>query len=204
MTRLWIALFVALAASAPARAVNLLVNPDFDSDLSGWTEAGAWSADDFAGDPGSGSLRLLDSLASNTVLARQCVSPATTGERFNASAQARVAPGQSAGAVRFAVVFWDTIDCSAPSDTDAVGYNQSASAPATGTWVDLGLFDLAAPALTQAVELQLVISTGSGGGSLEGYYDHVFLPEPGTRLSAASALAVLAACAGAARVSRDR
>ena len=205
MTRLWIALSVALAASAlPARAGNRLVNSDFGSDLSGWDEAGAWSSADFAGELESGSLRLADTIASDTVLARQCVSPASPGSVFDASTRVRVAPGQSAGAVRFAVVFWDTIDCSAPTDNDAVGYNLSSAAPATGTWALLALTDLSAPALTQAVEMQLLVTLGGGGGSLEGFFDHVFLPEPGSVLSATWALVGLAALARAQRVRPGR
>jgi hypothetical protein len=70
------------ALSPPALAQNILVNPYFDSDLSGWTALGgtaAWSAEDADGRPGSGGARLTTPATEGDTVASisQCV--AVTG-----------------------------------------------------------------------------------------------------------------------------
>jgi hypothetical protein len=196
MMRLGIALVLAMAAAAlPARAENRLANPEFDDalQLDGWHETGVWATADYLDSPTSGSVRVVNALPTGTtVLARQCVAPVNPGYTVDGSVYARATAGQSAGSVLFAVVFWRVADCIAVTDEDAVGYFASPQAPQTGAWVPLSLSDLSAPPLTQAAEIQLIVST-SAGGSLAADFDHAFLPEPDSVLSASAALLALAA-----------
>ena len=195
MKRSWIAVALAVGAIAsPARSQNLLVNPDFDDadQLSGWAETGGktWSSDDFAGDPSSGSVQIPNSFApAGSVLMRQCV-PATAGQSLHASAEVRVAPGQSAGSVFFALAFWDTVDCSG-TESNAVGFFPGPAAPITGDWSPVAS-TIVAPALTQGAEIELTVVKGAGG-SLTAFFDHVFLPEPDAALAPVAALAALCA-----------
>jgi len=46
---------IVVLASTGASAQNLLVNPDFDTDISGWSGVGVWSPLDAWGSPTSGS-----------------------------------------------------------------------------------------------------------------------------------------------------
>ena len=196
MGRTWIAAALALGAFAvPARSQNLLTNPDFDNaaQLSGWTEASGktWSSDDSAGSASSGSVQVPNALSSpSSVLMRQCV-PATAGESFDASSEIRVAAGQSAGSVRFNVVFWKVADCIG-DDTDATALFSSPEAPTTGDWSLVSASGIA-PALSLAGEIQLSVSKSATGGSLIAYFDHVFLPEPRAATAALAALAALGA-----------
>lgn len=205
MTHLWIAAALAAGSFAlPARAQNLLTNPDFDDalQLSGWNELKTWSPDDFADDLASGSVRILNAAAgSNVALMRQCV-PAAPDTSFDASAEIRAAAGQSAGVVRFTVVFWAVADCLGTTDLDAVGFFPGPDAPKTGDWEPVSSTGVVAPALTQSAEIQLVVSKTVAGGSLDAYFDHVFLPEPAQALAAAAAMASLGALERRARLRR--
>lgn len=206
-TRIWIGAALAAGMLAePARAQNLLTNPDFDNalQLSGWTEQKTWSTDDFADDLASGSVEIDNTSAgNNTILMRQCV-PAAPGESFDVSAEIRAASGQSAGAVHFAVVFWLVADCLATSDFDAVGFVPGPDAQETGDWESVSLTGVVAPALTQSAEIQLLVAKTAAGGSLDAHFDHVFLPEPTLALAAAAALASLGALERRSRLRRAR
>ena len=71
-----------LGRPAPAQSENLLVNPDFDHDLSGWTpsfpEGAFWSAIDVDGDPDSGSAVL----RRGALLLTAAGIPVVAGERY--------------------------------------------------------------------------------------------------------------------------
>jgi hypothetical protein len=70
--RSWLAVLL-LAASPGAFAINLVYNPDFDSNLDGWTPSGGAYRDSYFGSPVGGTLRL-DALSfSATAEATQCV-----------------------------------------------------------------------------------------------------------------------------------
>lgn len=93
---------VSLATAVPGRAQNLLVNADFDTDLSGWTLTGspaaeAWSSDDVAGedDSGSAELGVLASDPGFVMSARldQCV-PVVGGAQYDLAAFIKEPAGQ--------------------------------------------------------------------------------------------------------------
>ena len=50
-----VAFVIVVLASSGASAQNLLVNPDFDTDISGWSGVGVWNPLDAFGSPTSGS-----------------------------------------------------------------------------------------------------------------------------------------------------
>lgn len=57
-----------------SQAQNLLVNPDFDTDLSGWSGIGSWSPLDAWGSPASGSATWINTFPSGgATIVDQCV-----------------------------------------------------------------------------------------------------------------------------------
>src|SRR6187397_3069165 len=82
-----------LLAGAP---VNLVTNPHFDQDLSGWQlRAGdqpMWTSFDFAGNPASGSILTANTLAASgtaEIVLTQCISLPSIGDYFFSTAGTR-------------------------------------------------------------------------------------------------------------------
>jgi len=73
-SRIAFAVLLALQ-SIPTRGQNLLVNPDFTTNGSGWTVSGSGTFDNASGSPTPGSFHLSNS--SGSVSVSQCVSPFT-------------------------------------------------------------------------------------------------------------------------------
>jgi hypothetical protein len=72
--------------SANVSAQNLLVNPDFDTDLSGWSGIGSWSQLDAWGSPSSGSATWINSFPSGgAAYLDQCVELAPFFEGYDLS-----------------------------------------------------------------------------------------------------------------------
>jgi len=67
-------LISAVLVSPRASAQNLLVNPDFNVDVSGWTGPGVWDTPDAFGSPSSGSATWLNTFgAGGALYVMQCV-----------------------------------------------------------------------------------------------------------------------------------
>lgn len=94
------ALLSLLTAGAAPAAENLVENPGFDTDTSGWelTEDSApatlsWAPDDAAGDPGSGSLEIAGGPTDEDVVVLQCIGPPVPGSKIEAGGMARFVEG---------------------------------------------------------------------------------------------------------------
>ena len=103
---------VLLAATSPAvQAQNILVNPDFASDLSGWTlqlNGGSitWTPLDANGSATSGSAEVTPVVAGFGTRLTQCLS-ASGEQTYEAGAKALMPSGQTAtGAPTLTVEFW--------------------------------------------------------------------------------------------------
>jgi hypothetical protein len=184
-----------LLGASHVAALNLVANGNFDDadQVAGWTEVAAWSAEDWQGDPNSGSLVNTgpDGIAGN-FLSRYCAT-VKPGEKIDVSAHARVAPGQAAGQVILLVVFW-TNGCGTSS-----GLTNFASDPIaeTGNWEPVTLGTLDVPATAHGADLQFTVSKSAMSGTLAASLDDVFVPEPD---SAAGGVAMLLSVAALKRV----
>jgi hypothetical protein len=92
-----------LAPPAHGQSENLLVNPDFDHDLSGWTpsapEGAVWSAVDAAGDPASGSALLVRQY----LLLTSAGIPVVAGDRYRLAGQTLFGAADAGGGAFFRV-----------------------------------------------------------------------------------------------------
>jgi hypothetical protein len=149
MRRCFLALTLGVAfAGAPLAAQNLLVNPDFDADASGWLLAcgsnPTWITDDEAGCPLSGAVHVTSGSCQGLQGSgmAQCF-PASEGTVLFAGGS-----GQGAlGLPRAGISSYPTTDCSGPPATTV----NSPLDPATGDWQTVVFDDFAVPAGTASV-----------------------------------------------------
>jgi hypothetical protein len=168
-----------LAASSSGGAQQLLVNGDFDSDLSGWNVSDApgttWAAFDYAG-ASSGSARFTNDMpgadTASTNLT-QCVVLAKPG-RYFVSANGYLPAGQASGMLYVnAVLHLPSTTCQSFGSTP-LGFYLPATIDAwssqQGTIIELDDIDVLAGA---SIELRVGIQKTSAGGSIQGYIDGV-------------------------------
>jgi hypothetical protein len=111
---------LAIAVAAPAAAGDSLVNPGFDGDTSGWTEfypeyvVAAYSDEDAAGDPASGSVSVTNIYTGASAEAGywQCVDVVAETE-YRVGATVRIPSGQGVAGDAGVTLYWsDELDCS--------------------------------------------------------------------------------------------
>lgn len=99
--------------AAGASAQNMLVNPDFDNDLSGWDGPAMWDPADAYGSDSSGSATWInDYAAGGSTIVRQCVNFTQWIEGFDLAAFAFIPSGQPGeGYTYLTVAFYSDSDC---------------------------------------------------------------------------------------------
>ncbi|MGE5233129.1 MAG: hypothetical protein ACM3OB_03385 [Acidobacteriota bacterium] len=172
-----------LLVLAPASAQNLVVNPGFDHDLSGWAATNipglhttSWSPLDAAGSPSSGSL-LADNVSSTAtnpqVVATQCIDT-VPGQKYWLRAKVFIPSGQGATGRALISAVPGSGTCASPAFPFGVGGGFGVTA--VGTLTDTGVTVTAPPGFGRMV-LQLIDLKDPAGGSLRIYYDDfVFAP----------------------------
>lgn len=146
MLELKLSVLIALIAAGPAPE-NLLVNPDFDADLTGWQTVVAteWDPEDVEGSPASGSARVeVDFPPANLVGVLQCV-PILPGGIYSLRAAGLFPAGQPSGDNISAIAditWWDGPAC---SDGSSSGLGRSQQVPQDGQWHILDFGPLLAP-----------------------------------------------------------
>jgi hypothetical protein len=128
------------ALAAPAGATDLIVNPGFTRDLSGWTivnssdSSAAWSPRDAFGVPGSGSVKATGSLG-----ASQCFALAP-GVLYDVSGEVYLTPGQPSDTFASPLAeYYTSSDCT----TGPLGGNTMSHITAAGSWqLSSGLISL--------------------------------------------------------------
>jgi len=179
-------LFAALLLCAtPAVAGNILSNPTFDTDLSGWLYVGTgiWDPSDALAQANSGSVVGTNSSTSpftyETVLVSACL-PVSAGAGYDSSLDFRIPTGQGVTVNAFLEVGWySQAGC---SGLDYVG----SSSVASGTTAD-GVWHRAAssspatapPAATHA-NVRVHISKTQAGGVATAYFDNLVVKPQGT------------------------
>ena len=89
---------IVVLASTGASAQNLLVNPDFDTDVVGWSGLGIWDPMDAFGSPTSGSATWTNTWASGGALYfTQCVEISAFFEGYDISGYIYIPAGQAGG-----------------------------------------------------------------------------------------------------------
>lgn len=171
--QLVLASLILAAASAPAQ--NLIINSDFDHNLTSWTTnatdgSAHWDALDAADDAGSGSA-LLTNIATggNTVAGplTQCV-PVTPGASYDLSAKVRIAAGQARTGYAVVQVMWrSNPDCSGYLD-----YHQGPTGATVGVWAEITA-QFVAPAAAHRAMIQLALVKTEAGGTFTGNFDDV-------------------------------
>lgn len=176
---------VALVAAGAGHAQNLLVNPDFATDIEGWSDPTqpwldvSWNAEDWRGEPESGSARLFVNIeTSETANISQCIEiPESFGtDVYEIHARARVGDGYFlAGTAELGLWYYESNVCD--------GFNWSNIILPLGLeeWAStrqLGVRRLIAPAGTRSIRFELRAHSYGAGGSFEAFFDHVYLPEP--------------------------
>ncbi len=164
-----------LIAVGPAGAQNLVVNPEFDTDMSGWGAfGGTWDPADWQGSPSSGSAtRTMVTGGTSAPLADQCIDLAgTPAPGYAFSAQVYMPSGQAGTGHAYLSVGW----FSSPGCIGWISGETSSEVTATGSWLEVA--DTIQPP-PSAVSLHIgVYLWAQTGGGLQGYADHVVLAVP--------------------------
>jgi hypothetical protein len=163
------ACIVAGLLGGPANAANLLVNPDFDSDLSGWqvdvSGTGSASHDANVGSPDPGSAYLSATAPGTTVTVSQCVAIATPGIDLIARTYTDSSNGTSSNAVQ--IEAFDSTDCTGmPVDT-----KQTVNNADVGGWRERSLSGYPLDGQVQSVRVSFLID--SGDTTEDVHFDHI-------------------------------
>jgi hypothetical protein len=166
-----------IAAAPCALAQNLIANPDFDSDVSGWNPLGEnltieWSASDYDGNPSSGSLLGTNTAAPSANLAvDQCVGSITPGESYRFAGWVKAPSGQTSTGIVQMYWYWR----SSPSCGGTQTLAQSTSwANEADDWTYLSTNTEIAP--EGAVSAQVALSiykTSPVPGTFQAFYDGI-------------------------------
>lgn len=175
----WLACWLLLLLAAlPAAAQNLLPNPTFDDDISGWNVFSAslspsWSSLDANGSLSSGSLRVVNTSATDNnayPAAAQCF-PVEPGARYGARGRFLYPGGQAHNGVAAIIVFYmDAIGCSGNPITQEA--DELALPP--GTWVALDTGSHVAPPGAVSALVYFGFRKVGAGGSAIFHLDDVF------------------------------
>lgn len=172
------ALLLVLAVVGTAAAQNLLVNPNFDSNVAGWsfTTPGTFTWDsslDANSNPLSGSGRLDNTSPATfgTSFAAQCVA-VTGGSNYDFWTQIRIPSGQTqTGYANGVVNFYDGASC---GGSNVGGFaSPSVLSTTTDTWVQSQLLTQLAPASAVSAQVNLWVNKAEANGSLVVNFDSV-------------------------------
>ena len=171
----------ALFGAAPSHAQNLVVNGDFDANVSGWTPSpfNVWDEADHEEAPDSGSLLIRNTVVNPqaSVGAFQCVA-VTPGIPYDVGASFLIPSGQgSTGAAYLAIVWNSSPDCNGITATTGTVTEEVTD---LDVWQERSLRHLVAPAGSAGARIILWVFKANENGALSAHVDGVFL------LSAAS------------------
>jgi hypothetical protein len=175
-------LVVTAGWAAPAiAATNLVTNPGFNTNRTGWTDppssgnitTTAWNRDDARGSATSGSFAVTNSNPAGFIGSSgpsQCV-PATGGARYDLGVKIELPGGQTGTGTAYAILNF------APTTNCTFAGSSTFSPPVTiqgGRFTSIALRDVLAPAGTQSVLVTLIVFKDSGS-SVTAQFDDVFL-----------------------------
>lgn len=166
----------ALFGAAPACAQNLVVNGDFDTDVSGWTPSpfNRWDEADHEEAPDSGSLLIRNNFLNPqaSIGVSQCVA-VTPGTPYDVGASFLIPSGQgSTGAAYLAIVWNSSPDCNGITATTGTVTEEVTD---LGVWQERSLRHLVAPAGSAGAKIILWVFKANENDALSVHADGVFL-----------------------------
>ena len=165
-----------LVTLSAAGTENLVVNPEFDTDLDGWSPyGGTWSPEDWQASPTSGSAtRTLATGGASVPIADQCVDLAgAPAFEYTLSAQVYMPSGQTGTGSAHLSVGW----FSSPGCITQIGGDDSPQVSTTGDWLEtVGRYQ--PPTGAVSLHLGVYLWTQTSGG-FQAYTDHVVLISSG-------------------------
>ena len=164
-----------IAANPCAEAQNLIVNGNFDSDVSGWTPLGAslsaeWDPSDYAGSPSSGSLLgTNDSPTSANLSVVSCVDSISGGQPYQYTGWIKTPSGQTVTGLFRLYWYWYPLASCAGAQTLAASTPYMTSAD---DWIYVSTDSEIAPPGTMSAWLVLgIYKTSAVPGTFQVYYD---------------------------------
>jgi hypothetical protein len=161
-----------------ATAANLIVNPDFDNNVDGWTTAtagnGTATLDPSTGSPSAPSVHLVANPADSDVSISSSCMPVDDSNNVDLYTNIKGNGG-------FAIAAINTY-----SDTNCVtGISaiNSDSFAATGTWATYSMTDVILPNGAQSARVVLTVNMGSSSAAGDANFDHIAFGPTGTVLS---------------------
>lgn len=155
---------------------NLVLNPDFDTDVAGWLPFGgtllAWHPLDSGGDPGSGSglVTNLGDQPGDSSGSRQCIGGLSGEVLYGFAADTLIPSGQTETGHSYLLVQWySDFDC-----TGSLGLDESPVLQSTtpDVWLTTVAF-AEAPVGTQSARLRLSVWKNEAVGTLDAHFDSV-------------------------------
>jgi hypothetical protein len=176
------ACLLVLSSPGLSAAQNLLANPDFDTDTSGWTANVSWiqefhDTEDLTEPSPSGSVRVVNTRETgggNGLY--QCVL-AYGDALYDFSIWTRIPTGQSMTGEASLRLFWfgnETCDFA-----DDLGVDIFRITTPSESWAQISQLDFAVPTGVRSVRFDLGVHKDAPGGSFEAKFDAVYMPEPG-------------------------
>jgi len=177
-TNRWAAgMLLVLAASGQAQ--NLVQNPDFNSDISGWTATGSASWNNSLNSPDSppgGSAELYAAAGAGYVMLVQCVAISNVASSLSLTTEAYLFSDATNTTTPYAIV---TAAYADPGCTDAVSYNDgvdiSGEPVVANAWSRLSNAFVAVPA--GYTSLSITIKTAGGLDVGHVAFDHIELTQ---------------------------
>ena len=166
--------FAFVLTVSSAAADNLLSNPEFDTDLSGWDSFASWSTEDWESSLSSGSATMTNSIpsTSSVTVVKQCLTPATLANGYHLAGYILNPSGQSGeGYGKLTLSFFSAADCDDPSFI--IGYD-TASVQQTGTWEQVELTQ-ATPAEAVSMKVYVFLQKIGEPGAVQLFTDHLLL-----------------------------
>lgn len=158
-----------------ATAANLIVNPDFDNGLDGWTTFtagnGTATLDATTGSPSAPSIHLVsDPAVADVSVSSSCMA---IDDSNNVDLYTNI-KGNGGFAIAAINAYSDA------SCVNGLSAINSDSFPATGTWGTYSMADVALPDGTQSAKVVLTVTMGSSDSAGDANFDHVAFGPTGT------------------------
>jgi len=179
-------------ASPHADASNQVVNPDFDTDVSGWIGNLSFAAGlDANDDPASGSAFVLNSIPASGSEASQRIA-VTPGQPVRATFHVYIASGQSGVGYAWPALNFFEGACDAHGPYISTANAVLVAAP-FDAWVPSEVSDTLPPANAGCAQVLLFVRNNGADGTFGAYFDAISAPEPDAAACALAAAAAVAA-----------
>ncbi|HUP63827.1 MAG TPA: hypothetical protein VM557_00910, partial [Thermoanaerobaculia bacterium] len=166
-------LLVYTLLAIPAAGGNLLFNPGFNTDVSGWNGAGSWVTSDANADPSSGSLsgtNIATFPDSSTEVAWQCVE-LTGASAYDLGGKIFIPAGQTETGTAFVNVSWNN---AAGCAGDLISDVSAGTVSAIGSWRATSVFDLSTPTGALSARVRLFVTKNESTGTFTAQADELF------------------------------